>query len=271
MVEQLRGGMAARGNPNEVTSLVDALIRGLPHMGYTLSANVSVWRGRLDNEINFFSSPADFSYCPVEKASAWGRCTRPGTTAFYGAFKLNTVWAELYPQVGDRIHLGRATIRADKNLMISEVGGIDHCRRFGRSMMADKEGYDFFNEWLTSQTTENAMRATLVDAYFADEFSKVVSRPRDYLVTALISGLLLDAADVGGHFLLDAFAYPSVAHRGGVNLAIAPSSFENKMEWKEFSVVEIEESLGFGIYAYREIATAAPPTDDSELCWTQTN
>lgn len=267
MTEQLRGGMKSRGQAGEICKLADALIRGLPHQGYNAPTGFGVWRGRLENKVEFFSNPGEFSYCPKQYATGWGRCTRPGTTMFYGANNINTVWSELYPAVGDRIHLGLATKKRDSELIISEVGGMDYCRRFSRSMIAGDAGYKYFNQWLAAQTDEEQMRATLVDAYFADEFSATVTKPRDYLITATISGLLLDAKDDGGHFLLDGFSYPSVAHRGGVNFAIHPQSFDEKFEWQRFIVAEIVSSLGYGIYAYRELATAEPSKDGGQLKW----
>lgn len=267
MVEQLRGGMSSRGNPNEVSQLVDALLRGLPHVGYCIPDDFTLWRGRINNDTDYFLSPKEFGSPPLEFAQGWGRCTRPGTRAFYGAMNLNTVWAELYPMVGDRVHLGKARKRQGVDSLMSEVGGIDHCRRFGRAMLGTKEGYGFFNQWLAEQSDEEAIRATLIDAYFADEFSKIVSRPRDYLVPATISSILIDAADDGGRSLLDGFAYPSVAHRGGVNFVMPPSSFEKIMEWQEFIVAEIVGYYGFGIYSYKEIATAPPPLAGEEITW----
>jgi hypothetical protein len=103
----------------------------------------------------------------------------------------------------------------------------------------------------------------VVDAFFADAFLAPARQPRGYKVTAALSELLLDGSNQ-----LDGFAYPSVAHRGGLNVVIRPERFDNIMDWEHFMAFEVTAYLGFGIYGRREYASADRPAN-GKVAWKQ--
>ena len=153
---------------------------------------------------------------------------------FYGSANLDTVLAELTPQIGDYVHVGVAQLIPGRQVSLTTVGELDHLRRTGRLLLSTDAS-------LLTPHLDNT-RNLLVDAFFADAFLQPSSRPRDgHRLTAALSEVLLEKSD--------AFAYPSVAHRGGLNFAVRPDRFDALFEWREFISYKIVGYLGFGLYA----------------------
>lgn len=270
MIEQIRGGMATRAPFTHVQELVDALLRNVPYAGYSLGGAdrppFRVFRGRIENSRSTLSAPSEFSYRPVEHSQTLGRCHQPGTTVFYGASNLDTVLAELLPEIGDTVHVGVASAKPGTSLTFTAIGEIDNYRRYGRAVLGNEEFSRFQESMLNQMEDEQRIRAILVDAFFSDQFAQPASKPRDYKITAALAELILDAQNDGNRFL-DGFAYPSVAHRGGINCAIRPDSFDSKMNWEQFMAFKITNFLGFGLYGRRQHATAASVNSDGAIEW----
>ncbi|MBX9844256.1 MAG: RES family NAD+ phosphorylase [Xanthobacteraceae bacterium] len=250
LIEHLRGGGAHRLAYHEVRHIVDGLLREVPYFGYKLS-EFQFFRGRIENKKRLLERPDEFSYPkPSERG---GRCHRLGQTIFYGARNLDTVLAELAPEPGDLVHVGVATVRPGRSVCITAIGEFDHVRRYDRALIGNEEAVATAREHLALPV---GLRTTVVDAFFADAFLTPARQPRDYNITAALSELLLD-----GHNPFDGFAYPSVAHRGGLNVVVIPERFDTILQWDHFMAFEITTYLGFGIYGRKQYGSAAPPTN----------
>lgn len=231
-------------------SIPDGLLREVPYFGYKLS-EFQVFRGRIENKKRLLEHPGEFSYPkPSERG---GRCHRPGQTIFYGARNLDTVLAELAPEPGDFVHVGVAKVRPGQSLCLTAIGEFDHVRRYDRALIGNEEAVAIARQHVASPV---GLRTMVVDAFFADAFLAPARQPRDYNITAALSELLLD-----GNNPMDAFAYPSVAHRGGLNVVVLPERFDAVLQWDQFMAFEITAYLGFGIYGRRQYGKAAPPTN----------
>lgn len=269
MIEQLRGGSIHRAPLKQVSEMMDALLRGIPYAGYQLSAEFRAMRGRITKQSEgekLFELSSEFSYRPAQHSHDFGRCHQPGTTIFYGALNLDTVIAEIAPEVGDRVHVGVAKVRAGQQLCVTAIGEIDHVRRYGGPLVGNAETTTLLNQLLDSFPEEQKVRALLVDAFFADLFSQPAQKQRDYKATSALASLLLEA-QAAGKEVLDGFYYPSVAHRGGLNVAIRPDKFDALLEWEHFMCFEITDYLGFGLYGRRQIASAMPTPASGCINW----
>lgn len=268
MIEQIKGGTALRAPLPQLTEMIDALLRGVPYLGYNVDS-LRVFRGRIEGK-PFLETPAEFSYKPEALSREFGRCHRPGTTVFYGASNLDTVLSELTPEIGDRVHVGVARVAAGKSIHLTAISEIDHVRRYGRPLIGNQMATADLNAMLAQIGDEARIRALLVDAFFADLFAQPATKQRDYKATAVLAGLLLDARDDSGRMINDGFAYPSVGHRGGLNFAIHPQGFDRAMEWEHFMVFEITDYLGFGLYAREQVASASR-VQDGVIQWENLN
>ena len=61
MIEQLQGGFAYRASIKQVAEIIDALLRGIPHMNYPVSEGFRAYKGRIEPE-DLLIHKNDFSY-----------------------------------------------------------------------------------------------------------------------------------------------------------------------------------------------------------------
>lgn len=268
MIEQLRGGAGIRLPLAQVTEVIDGLLRGVPYFSYPVPRPFSVFRGRIDNSRPHFDQAQQFSYRPIDGSAHYGRCHVPGRTVLYGSMNLDTVLAELSPEVGDRVHVGVAGLSEEAQLNVTAIGEIDHWRRYGRPLLGGEGAGNTLNTIVNGPPTEERTRTLLVDAFFADLFALPAAKQQERKATGALAGLLLDAVDQEGKPLLDGFAYPSVAHRGGLNFALRPDSVDRALQWQQFMVFEITDYLGFGLYGRKQVASGATASAGT-IAWSE--
>lgn len=268
MIEQLRGGMIRRLQSNEIKRVIVGLFEGMPYLGYSVGAPERFFRGRICNASKLLDKPSEFSYRQPDNVKDYGRCHSPATPIFYCSSNLDAVLSELGPEVGDRIHVGMASAKEKSKLLLTSIGEIDYGRRYRRPVIGNQEAYNILYDELSKIKTQNLeryKRVLVIDAFFSDLFALPARKQHEYRSTSALSTLLFQK--IAG---LDGFGYPSVEHRGGVNYAILPKSFDEKMEWIEFRVLEVVEYLGFGIYGTKIYATASETDEDEKLIWKKT-
>lgn len=268
MIEQLRGGMIRRLQSNEIKRVIAGLFEGMPYVGYSVGAPERFFRGRICNTSKLLDKPSEFGYRQPDSVKDYGRCHSPGTSIFYCSSTLETVITELGPEVGDRIHVGMASAKEKSEIHLTAIGEIDYARRYNRPVIGNQEAYKALNKVLVQinrQDPEHHNRVLVIDAFFSDLFALPARKQHEYRPTSALSTLLFQG--IAG---LDGFGYPSVEHRGGVNYAILPKSFDEKMEWVEFRTLEVVEYVGFGIYGTKIYATASETDEDGKLIWKKT-
>jgi len=270
MIEQLKGGTAVRRPYDNLRPIIDALLREMPYMGYEHEAPFTLFRGRIANDRETLSKPSEFSFCPVEYSNSYGRCHKPKNTIFYGGTNIDTVLSELTPEVGDTVHIGIASVKSGQKATFTAIGEIDHCRRYKRPLIGNHETYELLNSILLGMSPETRTRTLLVDAFFSEFFSKPASKQRDYKLTSALADLLLETGTEEREQILDGFAYPSVAHRGGMNYVVKPDSFDGLFGWNKFIACKINNYLGFGLYDYHVYAEAVFESED-DIQWSFIN
>lgn len=234
---------------------------------YSFSESVRLFRGRpVPNQNCCFDRGSAFLAPPPEDTGA-GRANRPGAPVLYASGDLDTVIEELRGQFSNPnefVAFNHCEVRPQRNkkAYVVPVGEIDHIRRFGRSILP-VDGYQEFMQALLGRLRDDVRRAAqLADAFFADEFQKPDSgEAEQYALTAAVA----DEFYADGR--LDGILYPSVAHKGGINVAIKPASFRDKFEVVEYEASEILRYLGYGIAARRRYATARSLNEQGQVGW----
>ncbi len=267
MIEQIRGGAARRMSIENLTELISTLFKGMPYIGYAIKKTElgKVFRGRIGRSSELLEKPSEFGYRQPREVRDYGRCHGPGTSMFYCSTNLETVLTELGPEVGDRVHVGRATIKEEHELRVTAIGEIDYSRRYGRPVIGNNESYETLNDLLGQIKQEQSdyhARILVTDAFFADLFAQPARKQHEYRPTSVLADLIFRMPDG-----LDGLAYPSVEHRGGINYAIRPESFDEHLEWEEFSAIEVTNYYGFGLYSWRDCANATATDKNGNLVW----
>lgn len=259
LIEQINGGLSYRLSWDGVRNIVHKLLVNHPWIfyGLTNTSNVKLYRGRIDNSIKKFDSTQDLSYKPKEIVNDYGRCNKPNESIFYGSTNIETVLSEITPEIGDRIHFSTSSIKKENEIIVTSIGEIDHIRRYGASLTYNQAGiYQHINNLLSDLKQKNPdihLMALLIDAFLSEIFSKPAYTYKDYKFTSAVSDIIYSYHNTDEENRNDGFSYPSVKHRGGINYSIKADSFDKYMKIEKAFIIEITDSLGFGLYGYKMI------------------
>lgn len=238
VAEQLLGGSRHRLPWDELRKILDDLTVGHAWLMYPMSCNWRIFRGRICNENQLFANSNELTHRVPEEITGYGRCHQPHRSIFYASNNLDTVFAELEPEVGDRVHVAVAGPNAANAVRITAIGEIEHVRRYGVPLIGNHDTTEIIQDWLGPLQTEESLRRILIDAFLSDIFSKQALSDRDYKLTSALSDIIISAS-LNDKILCDGFAYPSVAHRGGINYALDGDRFYERMAIYECMVFEI--------------------------------
>jgi hypothetical protein len=225
----------------------------------------AIFRGRISNNIKLFENVSELSNRRAEDVKDYGRCHRPSTSVFYAANNLDTVLSELSPEVGDRVHIAVARPRKSKSVRLTAIGEIEHVRRYGRALIGNDESKRFYQSVLDNIKSESDLKTLLLDAFMSDLFITPADRWSDYKATSALSDIIFSIEQDGRR--IDGFAYPSVAHRGGINFVIHGNRFAEGMEIYYCMAFEITNYLGFDIYGRTQYATSKSVAEDGTIEW----
>jgi len=224
------------------------------------------FRGRIENGTDLFENVSQMSCRDPSDVKDYGRCHRPSVAVYYGANNLDTVLSELSPEVGDRVHVAVSRPKTNAEIVLTAIGEIDHVRRYNRALIGNEETLAIIRGLLDNVKSDSDLRKILLDAFMADLFLAPASRASEYKATSALGDIIFSASK-DGRSILDGFAYPSVAHRGGMNFAIHRSAVLAKMEVIHCMAFEIIESLGYGIYGRKQYAKSKSIASDGAIEW----
>jgi hypothetical protein len=263
--EILRGGGQYRLSWDEIRKTLDELSRDHFSMRYPMNTNWNIFRGRIDNKTELFENVDQLSSRKKSEITNYGRCHKPAMSIFYGANNLDTVLAELKPEIGDLIHVAKA--RPKKEIFLSVIGELDHVRRYGKGLIGDEKDILDFKSMLNNIQTENNLKAIFLDAFMSELFITPAYQQLDYKATSALSDVIFSKEIAEDKFAIDGFAYPSVAHRGGINFAIRGSQFTEIMEIYECMTFKIVDYLGYGLYAKHQKAKSKIIDRNGKIEW----
>ena len=254
LIQQLLGGGLHSYATEDLRAILRALKGGIPFPVIQVAGfPTRLFRGFNCEDVE--SVPADvraYSYCPKEIAVECGRCHPPKSSMFYGALDLSTMLSEVCAGSTRYVRYGVARWKegARQNDFVT-VGQLDQMRRFRTTAFGPSQLDSIVQNVLDQTPAEQRARCLLIDAFFGDLFSRDARRVRDYRSTYFLSEMMLTLATGERR---DGIFYPSVAHRGGLNLAIVPESFDECFEWERFEVLEIIEPFAYNLFLQRTVA-----------------
>jgi len=266
LTEQLTGGSRFRLPWTQIRGLLDDLTEGHFWLVYPINKDLGIFRGRIENSDHLFTNVCELSNRKPEDVKDYGRCHKPGVSIFYAANNLDTVLSELRPEIGDRLQVSIAKPRKGQDVVLTAIGEIDHVRRYGQALIGNEESKSIYKNFLDNISSETDLKALYLDAFMSDLFISPARRTQDYKATSALSDIIL-SAERDGKRILDGFAYPSVAHRGGLNFAIRGEKFAQCMEVDHCMAFEIMDYFGYGIYGRRQYAKSTSIASDGTIEW----
>jgi len=215
-----------------------------------------------------FTNIADLSIPPASSVVSYGRCHVPGCPVFYAAFDEATVLGEIAPEYGSLVYLLTCAPRPGMTFRTTLIGEIDHIRRYGRSSilsLKNSQVKEILN-WIRSAKTQADYVRLVTDAFLAELFSRKATTTNDYKASSAVAGLFLDL-EVDHPGTSEALYYPSIANRGGMNIALTRKCYEEKVIPISCKAVLISAYFGYGIYKTQTIATSTNFGEDGSIAW----
>jgi len=260
-IEELNGGGERRLWWQDIRERLDHMTEGCLLIGGDILDEMVWVRGRQFYGNSYYSNCKDLTLRDPKEIKNYGRCNKPGQPILYASNNLETIYSELGLQVGDRVEV--ITIHKKEGVKFSylSVGEVDNVRRYGRSLLGGdgitKEVKDHWN----SVSDIERLRLNLTDAFVADRFRQFAKYPHEYKITSAYSDIIFSRK-------VDGFAYPSVGHLGGWNIAITEDAFLNNFEVQSAELFEIHDVSGYGIFGTISFGKSENIDQDSgEITW----
>lgn len=246
IIERFNGGLEKNLDLNTISKLLKNISEKQTFIGTDIPDSSLMYRCRLLNHDTPFENINELTVRKKENITDYGRCHSPGEEILYASTTLNTALSEIGVDKGQKVQLLIFKKKKKSNIVITAIGEIDHLRRNGKLFFDSPERLRDIKKSLEELSVLEALRIKLTDAFIADFFRKEVKYPYEYKVTSTYSKNILENG-------FDGFYYPSVAHKGGFNIAIKKECFDKEFEIVDSSVLKINNSLGYGIYSTEKL------------------
>ena len=229
-IEQLKKIELENSTPDDVRKILYE--SPLPAIKSVITKGTYIIRARKGDG---YTKRSQMTYCPVEFCKSLQRATLNGQTMFYGVISddqsyLENARAISCAECSKLTRAGLESIGREKFTLsywevvkpISVVSFITDStfpKVQNNKLLSDLRN-TFNNMSLTSQE-KNLIR------FISDEFSKIVTDNREYLITATIS------SDIINKTKTDGIIFPSVqlGGQGGLNIALSPNAVNSKLRF----------------------------------------
>jgi hypothetical protein len=232
---------------------INAINKGHELTSPIISAGSKLYRGVLWQE-----KPVNISqlcYPPQESVKKIHRAGRVNQPLFYCSFARDAVFHELGVHTVDKLVVSEwETV---SSLIVNNVGYYPEAlEKLGASRTMPY--------WYNEQRPEAIEENKQVRQFFADEFTKIVPPGQEHLYK-------LSVAIAEMHFgfdMFDGLIYPAMAMRGNAdNLAIKPSSVDNKLVLKKVEYYQITECCKDVGYRVRMLDFANSFSENGQIEW----
>jgi len=275
-IHRLNGGLAITATYSQLQEMMCRLLRETLIYFFDIGGFACV-RGRKISESDVregtktggaFATSSSLSYPPVDLTTTFGRCHWPSQPVFYASRIQQTVFSELDVNVDDYVLSGQWVMPNTSSVRTCFLGIVDQYRKTKIAPIPTKTQKEHrmvtarLKEELDRRyATDQGLISLLVDAFFADIFSRTASTFNDYKLTSIVSAYLFD------NCRFNVIAYPSVKHYGSINYAIRPKFLDANFELKQARIVKIVKILGYGLYNAQTVADVVIPVGATEIVW----
>lgn len=265
IIEQLRGGAASHLSYEQVREQVLSLAMEGVHQTYTISDDLSIQRARWIKGKKWFASVEELGPPSPGETLDYGRCHQPNRPLCYCSLNEEITLSEIAAELGELYVISSYIL--PKGTIVVPVGELDHVRRTGETYIG--HGNPNASEpYLRVLEEENGVIPALIDAFFANEFSKPATTWTDYKITSALSDVLLNG-DLSPCKPTNAIIYPSVRFREGKNFAILPEFHKTRMQLdvSGTKIFRVTDVIGYGIFGFKAEAQLMACDGEGNLTW----
>ncbi|MEJ2901628.1 hypothetical protein WAE58_04305 [Pedobacter panaciterrae] len=208
----------------------------------------------------------------VKKNNVYNRANNPNFNLFYGADSINSALRELHPEKGEIVTVGIWTaLYPEKEIICFPITHGTGAR------LVHPQLESLHTEFQKLKTKPHQSLLieyfdTILD-FLADEFSKPISDPRDYYLSALYAEQIFELEDP--NWTYNGIYYPSVQNKFKYfNVAVRPDYFDNNFALRKIIEIGVGETFYNQDIEYRhpeEITFIKPVYIRSPKCFNNTD
>lgn len=246
-IDSLRGLQLRSAQPEPTLLLLRQLVDSFPrHIVAVPDASIcSWWRGRLCKDDRGFELTNQMLYPPVGVSIDRGRVNGPGERFLYASRGNGTCLSEISVETGNYYQLAKFALRPGAKINALVIGEIEYRHQSnGLSLLADwgaKQEVKCLSD-SSALSLEQKCSAIVVDAFIAEQFALKSHKAFDYKLTNWLVTALLESGEA------DAVMYPSVQHRGGLNIAVPSRVVESSLDMVDGEYGQIGRYVGYGMH-----------------------
>jgi hypothetical protein len=246
-IDSLRGLQLRSAQQEPTLSQLRQLVEFFPRHIVSVpdGSACSWWRGRLCKEGECFESTDQMRCPPVGVDINRGRVNGPGERFLYASRGNGTCLSGLSGETGNHYQLAKFVLRSGAAINALVIGEIEYRHQ--------SNGLSLLAQWGAEQevkclagtgefSLEQQCSAIVVDAFIAEQFALKAHKAFDYKLTNWLVSVLLERGDA------NAVIYPSVQHRGGLNIAIPADVVDSSLDMVDGEYGQIEQYVGYGMH-----------------------
>lgn len=259
LIELIRSTRSRSALSTAFQSLFDAY--GI--ISYGLRRGDTFWRGRKCSDGSGYTHSRDLAYTPASHTTR-NRLNDERLPIFYAATRKTTVLTELDAIEGDHVHLIGVRIKSPHEIRFIVLGELLHTYKLGYPKIMGIDPNKTISKMLDAMGMVDAKPVLYLDAFLSELLADPNAKEQEYRHTrVLIQEAFRKIPEAEGVF------YPSVRDHVGMNIAIKPTAYDDKVHIVSSQVIRITRKRSFGFYDYERARQAARINDEGEFVWLQ--
>lgn len=217
------------------------------------------WRARLiEDEV--YPSVEDLEYPPKE-FSGLGRLNDKGSPCFYAAKNIETALIEIGAKEGQLVQLAGFRVLLNCCLRLALIGEYANVQKTGYISFSGSDPDRTISRIINGMPIHKAMRCIYIDKFYSNILADVNAKSENYFKSRALGAII--------HYRIsaDGIAFPSIKDKGGINIAVRPALFDEKMHNVSCLVVKIVRERRYGLLEYKIIKSAKKIDDERKFCW----
>jgi hypothetical protein len=244
----------------ELEALLSQVLEFYGLINFHFHYDQALWRGVKCESERGFANIHRVGH-PPPHLSKNGRLNEAGHPVLYTSISQFAVLEEIGARAGDFVQVVAYWFDPRARLRSCIVGEVTQVSRWGRALLSEELGREL-NRIMNEMNFDVGRSFVFTDSLLASILRDPHASDADYVRSRILARLLFGKVDA-----LDSIIYPSVAHEGAMNVAIAPRAAQAKLKVASTFVVYVKKKYDFGIYDYEIVRRAAGHQADGAIDW----
>ncbi|MDN2481117.1 RES family NAD+ phosphorylase [Vibrio agarivorans] len=252
--------------PEEVKRGLSQIVKFYDTTNFQLSFSMPYFRARKCTSSTGYASTSDI-YIPPPKYTDAGRLNEAGKPVLYLCLSMATALSEIKATDGDYVQIGLYEPK-DKKLRLGLIGEkIGSIKQSGAYLPIEKsEHYRKLIDNLNAKDPKLAMAYLYSDGFLNEVLTDPSADSKNYLHSRALTNLIINKEP-----FLDGIMYHSLAHSGGMNIALPFESAQKNIGLGSTFVIKVNKKYKYGLFDYEVVSKGNVCSKSNSVTWEKTN